>query len=164
MRIKIKRKKLIVAISAVAVVALAGAALAYWTTGGSGSGSASAGTTTNNLVITGSTTDSFYPGRTIDMNVNVDNAANPFSVHVYQVSLVDPDGAGPRTPIETSDAQCDPSWFHFNGDGPDQPLTVDDTIAAGANGDYPATVTMDDPNVNQDHCKNATITFNFTSN
>ncbi|MFF1881364.1 hypothetical protein ACFVVC_07875 [Pseudarthrobacter sp. NPDC058196] len=155
-----KNKIAAVALSAALVAVGGGAAYAYWSTTGSGGGSAAAAATTSNVTITAS----FAPGITPSGNGGAATAktitytaANP-NTSSTPVTLINP-------VVTTSVAQgvagvCDASWFKATV--PAGPTTV----AAGATADSLGTGQLtftDDPTVDQNACKGATITVSVDS-
>ena len=160
MRIKIKRKKLIVAISALAVVALAGAAFAYWTAAGTGSGSATAGTDNGVSILGVGFADSLYPGVPVDVRFVIRNDSAKTAAKVGDVVADTTDfstGVEVVTaPNATDDNPCDATWFTYSG------TTVNTEIAASATipvhaGDGGQLTMSDSSTANQDGCKGATL-------
>lgn len=145
-----KNKITAVAASAVLLAAGGGAAYAYWSTTGSGSGSAAASAGTQDVTINVSFDQGITPGgeaKTITYTaVNPNSSSTP-------VTLVNP-------VVTTSNAGCLPAWFEATV--PSGPTTVPAYQTSYALGTGALTFT-DDPEVNQDACKGATITVSVDS-
>ncbi|MGZ4688701.1 MAG: hypothetical protein ACXVJW_08770 [Acidimicrobiia bacterium] len=83
------KKKIIVSAVLVGALAVAGIGYAFWTTGGAGTGSGSTGTTTDNLVIHGTSTPALTPGNSATVSFTADNpSAFPQSIsNIHLVSV-----------------------------------------------------------------------------
>lgn len=145
-----KNKVAAVAASAALLAAGGGAAYAYWSTTGSGSGSGAASAGTQAVTINVSVEDGVAPGTPVGIAYTADNPNSSST----PVTLADP-------VVTTSDAGCLPGWFTATAP------TGTTTVAGGADGTTLGTGTLtlhDDPAVNQDACKAATITVSVSSN
>jgi hypothetical protein len=149
---KLSKKAISVITGAVVVAAGSGIAYAYWTGGGSGSSTNNSTGDTQNLVIhQTSTVSAMGPGVAAqELKGNFDN---PNSAAVYVHKVVASVGA-------VSKAGCSAADFTIV-----QPTAVDAQIAAGdAQGvwEHGSIAFNNDPSRNQDACKNATVTINYT--
>ncbi|HEU4666944.1 MAG TPA: hypothetical protein VFS79_04705 [Arthrobacter sp.] len=145
-----KNKVAAVAASAALLAAGGGAAYAYWSTTGSGSGSAAASSGTQDVTINVTVDPDVAPGDPKTITYTADNP----NTSSTPVTLVDP-------VVTTDVAGCLPAWFEATV--PAGPTTV----LGGATGTDLGTGTLtlnDDPAVNQDACKGATITVTVGSN
>ena len=135
--------------AAVACLAISGAAFAYFTTTGTGSATGTAGTSSV-LAITGTAPTALLPGTSSVVNFSVNNpsAGNQF---VSTISLAS---------VTASDAGCLSGWFSM------PTVTANQNVASGTVAiTTTGLITLNnDPIVNQDACKLATLTLNLTSN
>ncbi|MBP1235306.1 hypothetical protein JOE40_000774 [Arthrobacter sp. PvP102] len=152
MRKMTKKNKIAAVAASVALVAVGGgAAYAYWSTTGSGSGSAAAASGTNPVTINVTVDPGVVPGgpaKTI--TYTADNSANTSSTPVTLTNPV----------VSTTAAGCDAAWFTAT-----VPAGTT-TVLGGATSTALGTGTLtfnDDSAVNQDGCKNATITVSVSS-
>jgi hypothetical protein len=144
----------------VAALAITTAAFAYWTTSGEDTGSATAGTDVG-VTISGDAADAIYPGGDFPVTVNVLNDDPDQSQHVNYLHV----------DIDPVAAACDASWFTFKltedtGGTAANPYSylLDDEIEGGGDDDHAGTLTMSNPNVDQDACKLSEIDLNYTIN
>jgi hypothetical protein len=149
---KLSKKAIVVITGAVVVAAGTGIAYAYWTAGGSGSSTNNATGDTQNLVIKQtSTVTAMAPGAAAqELKGNFDN---PNSASVYVHKVVASVGG-------VSVAGCSAADFTIT-----QPSAVDAQVAPGvAQGlwEHGAISFNNDPDRNQDACKNATVTISYT--
>jgi hypothetical protein len=147
-----KRTWILFGIVAVAAVAAVGG-YAFWTTGGTGTGSATVGTNAAIVVKQTSTVAGLYPGGPAQaLSGNFDNG-NTSAVHVASVS---------GSVTATSVVGCDAADFVVTGS---PAANVQDVPSGLAQGSWSGlTVSMTNTAVNQDLCKNATLTITYTSN
>ena len=153
-----KKKARFVALAVVALaVAVGGIAFAFWTQGGSGSGTASAGTTSAITVNQTGTPTGLYPGGpAVPLSGTFDNP-NAHSVHISSVTVA----------VHTFSSQANLT----------KPACTDADVAVGGTSGanvVPAgtgvgtwsglTVRMVDGVANQDNCKLASITLDYTAN
>ena len=142
------KKKIILAAAAVVVIG-AGSAFAYWSTTGAGTGSGTTAGSNGTIVLHASFGTGITPGGSKVVSFTADNAGTS-NLQVGTVSTV-----------VTASGACDPSWFSVAD------VIEDQTIAAGATGvalTNPGSLVFTDAPVNQDSCKNATITLTLSSN
>jgi hypothetical protein len=166
-----KRTWVLLGIVAVIAAMASVGAYAYWTTGGSGSGSATTGNTTDNIALVGpsgsgdiSVGANISPGNSVPVQFKVQNP-NAYDVYVnnvfaFSISVTN-SGTGP--------GQCDPSWFHFDGDtgtsGNQANYAFAATQAASTtSATQSAALAMDESGTNQDGCKAQTVTLVLHSN
>ncbi|VXC57019.1 hypothetical protein [Arthrobacter sp. 8AJ] len=145
-----KNKIAAVAASAALVAVGGGAAYAYWSTTGGGNGSAAASQGTSPITINVTVAPGVAPGTPKGITYT---ATNPNSSST-PVTLAKP-------VVTTSSDACLPAWFSATAP------TGTTTVLGNADGTALGTGTLtlnDDPAVNQDACKNATITVTVASN
>lgn len=155
MRLNKKNKIAAVALSATLLAAGGGAAYAYWSTTGSGNGSAAASQGTQAVTINVTVDQGVAPGgaaKTITYT-----AANPNSSST-PVTLANPVVSTKLAPGATG--VCDAAWFSATVPAGTTTVPAGATAAALGTGQLSFT---DDPAVNQDACKGATITVTVTS-
>jgi hypothetical protein len=152
MNIKVGIALLAATVALVAAVA----AYAYFTGGtGSGTGNAGVGTSTNNIVLSSGAVTGLLPGGPdVPVAVTVHNPAGNGSQYVGTISgTVANGGVG---------GACLGSWFVVD------PITYNAALADGATDSASLSLTtavrMLDPGINQDVCKNVTMTINWVSN
>jgi hypothetical protein len=147
-----KRRWLVAAVLFVALSIAAVAGYAYWTAGGTGTGTAGTGTTSSLTVNQTSTVSGLYPGGPAQaLSGDFDNP-NAFGVYVATVS-----GAV----SSVAPAACGVANFQLNG----SPVTLNTTVPAGNGvGSWSGmSIQLLDTGVNQDVCKNATVTISYTA-
>ncbi|MFC0458637.1 hypothetical protein ACFFGR_19160 [Arthrobacter liuii] len=144
-----KNKIAAVAASAALVAVGGGAAYAYWSTTGSGSGGAAAGTTSP-ITINVTVAPGVAPGSPVNINYT---ATNP-NTSSTPVTLAKP-------VVTTSNANCLPGWFVATA--PTGTATVAGNAVKTDLGNGTLTLN-DDTAVDQNACKNATITVTVASN
>jgi len=145
-----KNKIAAVAMSAALVAVGGGAAYAYWSTTGGGNGSAAAAAGTSPITI----------------NVTVDPGVAPGTPQAITYTATNPNTSSTpvtlaKPVVTTNKSGCLPDWF--SATAPTGTTTVlGSAIATPLGG---GTLTLnDDPAVNQDACKGATITVTVGSN
>lgn len=153
------KKARFVALAVVAVtVAVVGVAFAYWTQGGTGSGGATAGTTTAITVNQVGTPTGLYPGGPAQALSGTFTNPNAHPVHISSVTVaVHPfssqaDGSKPA---------CTDADFAVGGTGTGAIVVPAGTGVGLWSG---LTVRMLDGAANQDNCKSANITLDYTAN
>jgi hypothetical protein len=152
-----RRRTAVAAVTAVMLVG-GGAAFAYWSATGTGSGTGTTGTTAPVTVVQTSTITDLRPGGTAQALTG--NFTNPNTGPAYvtsvtaSITVVKAVGAPAGT--------CDASDYTLTG----SPMTVNLDVPAGTGkGAWTgATVAFNNKPTNQDACKNAAVTFNYTSN
>ena len=136
---------------AVAVLAIAGVAYAYWTGSGSGSGSGTVGTS-GSVTLTGTVASGLAPGTNKAVSFT---AANSTSSPIY-VTTVHLDSIA----VDAGHAACVTADFSMAD------VTENHQVPAGATADPLPTngsLAMANTGVNQDACKNATLTLTLSS-
>lgn len=162
-------KKLPVVIAALAVGVFASAAFAYWTAGGTGSGDAAAGTDAGVTIdaVTFSddadadTSNSLYPGSSVDVSFDITNDSDSTPVKVGKVKADTSKGTnGVVIDATHATAGCLASWFSYVGPTLDREIAASATFSttAGVNG---GTLTMTNATSNQNACKGATVTLHL---
>ena len=150
--------KLVVFGAVVAVVAVGGLAFAYWTQAGSGSGTSTAGTTSAITVNQTGSPSGLYPGGPTAPLAGTFTNPNPgsvslvsvtASVHVFASHLVDV-------------AKPDCTQADFAVGGTSGALVVPSGTLVGSWSGL--TVRLIDNGLNQDNCKNVSITIDYTAN
>ncbi|MEV7132704.1 hypothetical protein AB0N24_07420 [Arthrobacter sp. NPDC093128] len=148
MRKMTKKNKIAAAAASVALVAVGGgAAYAYWSATGTGSGSAATSPGTESVLLGASFGAGIAPGGT---RIVTYTASNPNSSSTTVSAL----GAT----VTTGVAGCLPAWFTVTAPTGTTGLGANATVTLGE-----GTLTFKDVNVDQDPCKDATITVNVTS-
>jgi len=147
------KKRTIALVAAVMVVAMGGIAYAYWTNNGSGSGEATTGSNGSVVVNQTSTVSGLAPGQPAQaLGGNFDNP-NSSPVFVNSVTAV---------VSGTDQAGCDASDYTIGGAAP-----VNAEIPAGSGVGSWSGLTIqfnNKPTVNQDACKNAVVSIQYTAN
>lgn len=146
------RARKIVAGTAVLVVG-GGAAFAYWTATGTGSGTATTGTVSGVIVNQTSAITGLAPGGTPEgLSGNFDNS-NDAAVALTTVT---------GSVTATSATGCLASWYSVTGTG----TVVGGSVPTGTGvGEWNglSVALVNDPAVNQDACKNATVTITYAA-
>jgi hypothetical protein len=140
-----KKRVIVVAVAALAI-GLGTSAFAYFSSTGSGSGSATVGTSTA-VVLSSPSVGPLYPGGA-DVPVTV-SIQNPGGGNEYVNQIT---GAVPNN------GSCLGSWFVVD------PINYAAEVTHGATVTASTNVRMLDAAANQDACKNASMTINWTSN
>ena len=148
-------------VAAVAVLAIAVTAYAFWSTSGDGSGTAATDAAAGAVTINGDAVTGLAPGRTVALTGTIVNPNN-YDVRVSNLSI---DG------ISVDGAHLGAGCALANYDFSATPVAVNSTLQesnAGATDEaaFPAglTVTMLETGANQDACKGATITVDYSTN
>jgi hypothetical protein len=157
---RIFRNKKRALLGIVAGLIVATAAFAYWTTSGSDTGSATAGED-KGVTISGDAADAIYPGGDFDVTVNVANDDATQSQHVNYLHV----------DVVPAEAGCDADWFTFKldedtGGTAANPYSylLDDEIEGGGDDDHPGTLSMSNPDEDQDACKLSEIDLEYEIN
>ena len=149
------------ALTAVAVLAIAAVAYAFWSAAGDGTGTAATDSASGALTINGDALTGLAPGRTVALTGTIVNP-NDYDVRVssLQVDSIAVDAAH-------LGAGCALANYDFSA----SPVTVNTTLQESNGGAtdevaFPAglTVTMLETGANQDACKGATITVDYSTN
>jgi hypothetical protein len=141
-----KKRVILVAVAALAI-GLGTSAFAYFSSTGAGTGTASVGTSSA-LQLTSDPVGPLYPGGAdvpVDVTIHNPGSGSEYVGHVSG-SFV------------TSGGGCQGTWFQADG------FDADTNLAAGASTTVQTNVRMLDSNSNQDACKNASMTINWSSN
>jgi hypothetical protein len=139
----------------IAAIAAAVGAYAYFTNSGSGTGTASVGTSSH-IDLSSDPVSTLYPGGA-DVPVTVD-ISNPGSGAQYVGTISGSVDTYDPTPLSNSADDCLGSWFEVDD------ITYNNTLAAGGSDSADTNVRMLDSGTNQDACKNATVTIEWSSN
>lgn len=156
---RIKSRKPVAVVVTVLLLGIGGVAFAYWTNSGSGSGTGATGTNAAVTINQTSTVANLQPGgapQALSGNFN-----NPNSGPVYVNTVTVAVGTVTKAPGAAT-GTCDATDYVIVG----SPMTVAAQVPAGnAVGAFSgATVAFNNKATNQDACKNATLTFTYTSN
>jgi hypothetical protein len=173
-RIKLTKKRMLVAVSAVVAVAVAGLAFAFWTAGGSGSGSGTtgAGATGGIGVVQTSTVSGLTPGDAGAALSGDFTNSNTQSVHVTSVTATVHTFS---SQTDTNKPACTQADYTITGGA----VSTPNTVSVGQ--DIPARAGFDtnphsgswsgltvkltnNGSANQDNCKGQSITIDYTSN
>jgi hypothetical protein len=160
---KSTKKRVLAALSVVGILVVAVAAFAYWTTSGTGSGTATAGSDAG-VTVTGNPANGIYPGGNVAVTTNIANSSATQAQFVSNLHVTISVDSAHAT------AGCDAADFTYKADseasGASNPhtVTLNHEIAAGGNYDVAGKVFMADTNVNQDACKGATLTLDYSVN
>lgn len=149
-------KKIVGLAIATAVLATAGVAWAYWTTTGSGDGTATTAAANGTLTLHATADSSLlYPGGTADISITAENTSTGTSLKVTTVSF---DSLSVDTAHAT--AGCLASDYTVG-----TVSTTPTVVAPGETSGVVATATLSMANsaLDQDACKGAVVTLNFTS-
>jgi len=147
-----KKKKLTVATATLLLVS-AGAAFAYWTTTGTGTGTADTGDVEAVTIHQTSTITGLAPGAApVALSGNFDNPNDA----AVGVSSVTGEVSG------TSDVGCLVEWYDVAGTGTVTGSSVPTGDGVGSWSGLTIQL-VNDPLVNQDACKNATVTITYTA-
>jgi hypothetical protein len=133
---------------AIALVAVVGA-VAYWTGSGSGTGSGNVGSG-DGLTLHGVVTDGVSPGTSVPVSFTADNA-NTSAITLTTIHL---------DSVTSDNALCDTSDFTMADVVENQSIAASSTGVAVTNG---GTLAYANTAVNQDACKNATLTLTLSS-
>jgi len=153
-----KQKRRLLVIAAGGALIVAGVAFAWWSAGGSGTGSASAGTTSAITVNQTSTVTGLYPGATpVALSGNFDNPnSGPVSISSITAAVQ----AFTSSAVDGAKPACTEADFAIGG-------TSGATVIPAGNGVGSwsgLTVRLLDNTLNQDNCKNVSITIDYTAN
>ena len=152
------RRRIAPLLAIVALLGFVGVAIAYWTQGGSGSGSASAGTTTAITVNQTVSPTGLYPGGPAVALAGTFTNTNAAAVNISSVTAAV--HAFASHTVDAAKPDCTQADFAIGGS------SGANTVPAGtAVGSWSGlTVRMLDNGLNQDNCKNVTITIDYTAN
>jgi hypothetical protein len=160
---KFTLKKKMIAGAAVAALALGvgGTAFAYWTSTGSGSGSAATTAGSSDLTYSQNTLTAMYPGDSSQaLTVTVTNNSLTQNEHVGGVAAY----------ITTDQAGCTGADFLLDGVAAPSTLATAHALsftatdlAPGTTADATGTIQFNNTAGNQDVCKSAAVTLNYSS-
>jgi hypothetical protein len=154
----LKKKTAVVAGGLALTLATAAIAFAYWTNSGSGTGSAASGTNGGITVKQTSTIAGLYPGGpAVPLAGNFDNL-NTSNVYVHEVTAT----LGPVDGGSLPGPACSVDDFALTGSPASVNTEVDPGTAQGSWSGMSLRM-VDNPDANQDNCKNATVHINYTS-
>ena len=141
----------------VGLLVLAGVALGYWTQGGSGASSASAGTTAPIVVNQTTSVTGLYPGGSAVALAGTFTNSNPGSVNISSLSAAVHPFASHV--VDATKPDCTQADFAIGGS------SGANVVPAGTNvGSWSGlTVRLVENGLNQDNCKNVTITIDYTA-
>jgi hypothetical protein len=169
-------KKRSLVLSGLGLLLLAGGAVAYFTTSGSGTGTAAVGTSSA-LAIHGTSASTLYPGTTSTVSFTVDNSSSGHqqlgTIHLASVKACTGSGSSWNgsacsnsgteqstcESVETGAADTTTANFWMADVVSGQDFGSGSGQAVTATG----TLKMNNLSSNQDACKNANLTLNFTS-
>jgi hypothetical protein len=167
--LKSKKGLALLAALVVAVAASVGA-YAYFTSTGTGSGSASVGNSTNDIVVSSSTTGDMYPlalAPAANTTISVkNNGSGQQYVDTVYLDTTFGGGTGITNSKNTADGgsgTCNDSWFEFDT----SPVSIGQNVAAGATytpASPNATLWLKDNGSDQSACEGATVTVHYLSN
>ena len=152
------RRKSVLALAVVGVLAVCGVALGFWTQGGSGSGSAGAGTTAAIVVNQTGAVTGLYPGGPAVPLAGTFTNSNPGAVNISSVTAAV--HAFASHTVDATKPDCTQADFQIGG------TSAGSTVPSGtAVGSWSGlTVRMLDNGLNQNNCKNVTVTIDYTAN
>jgi hypothetical protein len=153
----ITKKRAAAAVAALAITGGGMAAYAYWTAGGSGSGSASTGTPSSLTVNQTTTVSNLFPGAAaVTLSGNFDNPnSGPVTVTTLTAAV-----HTFSSQTDNTKPACTQADFAIGGTA----TGLGSVPAGSAQGSWTGlTVRMLNGAGNQDNCKNATITIDYTA-
>jgi hypothetical protein len=149
------RKKLVSVLVVIGIVGAASAAFAYWTGGGIGSGSAAAASTTPVTVNQTGSITGLYPGATPVALSGTFTNPNAGPVYVANVTAA---VAAFSSQTDATKPACTAADFAIAGTATVNAQIDDGSPWSGL------TVALTNRAGNQDNCKSASITINYTAN
>jgi hypothetical protein len=163
------KKRVLSALGVITVLAITSVAIAYWTTSGSGSGTATAGSDSG-VTVDGNPADGITPGGSVAVTSVIHNAHDQ-SQYVKSLTVsISVSNAYDATSNPTGCKAADFTYAANADDGATNPASnphttdVSTDIAANSTKSIEGDVYMANTNDNQDGCKNATVTLNYTAN
>jgi len=158
------RKRVTVVVAAAMALALGGGvAYAYFTATGTGTGTATVGTSGTWTVAKTGTTGAMTPGgATSAVTFSITNSGSGNQSYATLTPTVVADVAGPTGVVEQDGLPltgCLASWFTASA-APSAPVAATSILPLGVATDV-VTVSMSNPNLNQDVCKAATPDINL---
>jgi hypothetical protein len=154
----VKRTRIAPLVFVLALLAIGAVAYAYWTQGGSGSGTSTAGTTAAITVNQTGSPSGLYPGGPAAALAGTFTNPNPGSVNISSVTaVVHPFASHLVDPLKPDCTQAD---FAIGGTSGANVVPTGTAVGAWSG----LTVRLLDNGLNQDNCKNVTITVDYTAN
>jgi hypothetical protein len=138
-------------LASVVIMSLAGvAAFAYWTTSGEGTGEAHVNNPASSLKVESTPVEGLFPGASQEVTVTVKNVSATEPVHTELLETV-------LTGNSAEATGCKKTWFSVSpaAQGIVKELAPGESLTAKV------TVTMSNPEENQDACKGATVNLHF---
>ena len=145
-------------LSIVVLLAIGGVALAYWTQGGSGSGTASAGTPVAITVNQTGSPSGLYPGGPSAALANTFTNTNASPVTISSVTAAV--HAFASHTVDATKPDCTQADFAIAGTSSANVVPSGTAVGSWSG----LTVRMLDNGLNQDNCKGAAITIDYTAN
>lgn len=142
----------------IAVVAIGGLAFAYWTQGGSGSGTATAGTTSAITVNQTGSPVALYPGGPTAALAGTFTNPNPGSVNITSVTAAV--HAFTSHLVDAAKPDCTQADFAIGGTSGANVVPSGTAVGSWLG----LTVRLLDNGLNQDNCKNVSVTIDYTAN
>jgi hypothetical protein len=139
------------ALGVLALVAIAALAYAYWTGTGSGTGEGDVGTS-GSVTLTGTVTDGVAPGTSVPVSFTAANSTDS-AIFVTNVHL-------DSVAVDAAHSECNTADFSMAD------VTQNHQVPAGATAEplpNDGSLAMANTAVNQDACKNATLTLTLSS-
>lgn len=154
-----KLKGILLAIAAViSAVFIVGVAFAYWSQGGTGTGSATAATTSAITVKQTSAVTGLYPGAAATtLSGNFDNP-NPGSVSISSITAAV--HAFSSHLVDAAKPDCTQADFAIAGSSGANVVPTGTAVGSWTG----LTVRLVDNGLNQDNCKNMSVTIDYTAN
>jgi Tfp pilus assembly major pilin PilA len=146
------KRKLMVVVAVIAVLAIGGAAYAFWTNTGSGTGTATTGSNNPITVNQTSTITGLAPGAPAQTLSGTFDNGNNSNVHITAVTA---------TVTGTNTPGCDASDYTIGGSAP---VNADIPPGTGVGTWSGLTIQFNNkPTVNQDACKNAVVSIQYSA-
>ena len=142
----------------IVVLGLCGVALGFWTQGGSGSGSATSGTSTIIVVNQTGAPTGLYPGGPAAALAGTFTNTNAGSVNITSVTAAVHAFASHL--VSATKPDCTQADFAIGGTSGANVVPAGTAVGSWSG----LTVRLVDNGLNQDNCKNVTITIDYTAN
>jgi hypothetical protein len=157
MSVKI-RTRIAPLVAVLALLAIGAVAYAYWTQGGTGSGTSTAGTTAAITVNQTGSPSGLYPGGPAAALAGTFTNPNPGSVNLSSVTAAVHPFASHA--VDALKPDCTQADFAIGGTSGANVVPTGAGVGAWSG----LTVRLLDNGLNQDNCKNVTITIDYTAN
>ena len=155
---RLKHRSASLVVAGVLALIVSGLAYAYWTQGGSGTGTATTGTTTAITVNQTGTPSGLYPGGpSAALSGTFDN---PNTAPVTLSSVTASVRAFSSHTVDASKPDCTEADFAIGGTSGANVVPVGNGVGSWSG----LTVRLLDNGLNQNNCKSATITIDYTAN